>query len=514
MNQKKIFLVLLGITAILSGCGDDPVVPENTDDRGSNTGYGTIEENYTDFTLKLDVADSPLGLLQGPFYLKGQNLRYDSDAMALVVDFTITNSGIEAHPEPVEVTFVHFVPDSVTVLNAPGEGWTFPFEFANDDGMWTPGEESLPLTVMFDVPYGVSIGFGAFISLGYGSVGGVIGGFVWHDFDADGIWDDSEPGLPDIEVILEGAPADSAGTGLEIRTVRTGPRGGFAFGGLMAGHYVVGVEPMDGREITTLSSLHVILVENRDGVGSFTGAAFGMRPLVGPVFVALPAAADAMIRSDLFSRQNDNYGADPFLGIGGTRTDDASIPADAIRSLIQFDLSEATRPVEEAWLELTIVGFWEGVGQEYRLDVYPVVPSGDRTPWVEGNGAEVASPPPDVDWVDPAYGVAWLGAEDGGDANNTTRPDIADSPAASALVIQGVHAPGDVVRFPVTDLVNSWILGETPNLGLMVRDGTATSGYFRQLMFGARDGLMREYSDSRVQPGPRLVIHFAQVDPN
>jgi SdrD B-like protein len=330
VKQLTIILVLLGMTAILAGCSDDPVVPGETNNLGSTTGVGTIADSYSDFTLKMDAADSPLGILQGPFHLKGQNLRYDEEAMALLVDFTITNAGIVAHPEPVEVTFLHFVPDTVTVLNAPGADATFPFEFANDDGMWTPGEESFPLTVMFGAPYGLSFAFGAHISLGYGSQSGVISGFVWHDMDSDGVWDDNEPGMPGIDVILEGDFTEPVKAEIDVRITQTGPLGEYAFGGLNAGHFVVGIEPMDGREITTPSDMHVILVEDSQGVGSFTDAVFGMRPLVGPVYVLMPAAADATIRADLGSRANDNYGADPFLAVGGTRTPDGILTKNLI----------------------------------------------------------------------------------------------------------------------------------------------------------------------------------------
>ena len=69
---------------------------------------------------------------------------------------------------------------------------------------------------------------------------------------------------------------------------------------------------------------------------------------------------------------------------------------------------------------------------------------------------------------------------------------------------QAEHAVGDVIRIDVTDLVRGWINGDYPNEGLVLRD--TGPGGFRQLWFGARDGLLRGYQDDRVQPGPRLVF--------
>lgn len=508
-----IFLLLIsGLLLVLTGCDEDPALPTNLEEGTSGVSRGTISETYDDFTLKFDTADGPAGFLQGPFFMHGANLRYDDGAGALLVDFTITNAGIVPQPEPVEITFLYFIPETVSVLNAPGQDGAFTFGFANDDGVWTPGEESLPLTVMFEVPSGVSIGFGAHISLGYGSTSGVICGRVWSDQDQDGVMDDWERGYPGVQVFLEGDPIYSVDKEIETWLAVTGPDGKFAFGGLLPGHYVVGIEPLAGRITTTPTSWQILLVEDDGGVSSFTDANFGMLMLVSP-FITIPAGADAMIRADLSSRMNDNHGADPFLGVGGKRTFDSAIPPDAIRSLIHFPMVNSMYMglVAEARLELTIVGFWEGVDQSYQLEVYPVVPSGERTPWVEGNGSEIQPLPPGVAWVDPAYGVAWIGAADGGDLNNQTRPDIAEIPVARAEVIQGVHGPGSVISWDVTDLVNDWITGEIPNLGIMLRDGNTPIG-FRQLMFGARDGVLRGYTDPRVQEGPRLHLKYAEVD--
>ena len=66
---------------------------------------------------------------------------------------------------------------------------------------------------------------------------------------------------------------------------------------------------------------------------------------------------------------------------------------------------------------------------------------------------------------------------------------------------------GDVISWDITALVNGWINGEFPNHGLFVRDVFLPST-FRQVWFGSRDGLLRDYTDPRVKPGPRLVLEL------
>ncbi|MEN8008540.1 MAG: hypothetical protein ABFS42_16140, partial [Candidatus Krumholzibacteriota bacterium] len=249
---------------------------------------------------------------------------------------------------------------------------------------------------------------------------------------------------------------------------------------------------------------HVLLTETSGGVGTFEGADFGV--VIVPIEQnVLEADADATVRADVSSRMNDNYGADPFLGVGTTRS--SPDPNDAIRGLVRFDLAGVSRPVISAHLELTICAFRDGYDQTYQLDLNPIVASGPRTPWIEGNGSEVTPLPVGVAWVDAADGVAWVGYGDGGDFNNQTQPEFDPTPAASATIVQADHAAGDVIRWDITDLVNRWSSGEMTNNGVVIRDIQAQGG-FRQLWFGARDGLLRGYTDSRVQAGPRLVLVF------
>ena len=187
-----------------------------------------------------------------------------------------------------------------------------------------------------------------------------------------------------------------------------------------------------------------------------------------------------------------------------SRTYDKNDIYSDLQSYVRFEVPVFFREISAAHLELTIAAFRDGVDQTYELSVHRVLPTEGRTPWIEGNGSEVTPAPPGVEWVDAAAGIAWTGAADGGDANNQTQPEFAADASASLTLVQADHAVGDVIRIDVTDLVRGWINGDYPNEGLVLRD--TGPGGFRQLWFGARDGLLRGYQDDRVQPGPRLVF--------
>ena len=62
-----------------------------------------------------------------------------------------------------------------------------------------------------------------------------IGDFVWHDKDRDGIQDPTEPGVPDVRLVLK------AGPGL-FRFTRTDAQGRYVFDELPAGTYQVGID--------------------------------------------------------------------------------------------------------------------------------------------------------------------------------------------------------------------------------------------------------------------------------
>ncbi len=229
--------------------------------------------------------------------------------------------------------------------------------------------------------------------------------------------------------------------------------------------------------------------------------------------VTLEAEADTTLRTDLDVRRNDNYGCSPFLTVGGSRGG-GGIPndgPDGIRSLIRFDLGGMTEPVASAILQLRIVHVFSfSPPQFYALDVHQVLES-----WIEGNGLTESPMPDGCVHVNPASGVAWVGADDGGDANNQTQPNFVVGAIATAFVDEStlVSEPdrvgtGALVEWDITPLVNDWITGAVPNHGLVLRDNTS-DGTFKHIFLGAREGDLFAFSDPRVQPGPRLVLTTA-----
>lgn len=227
----------------------------------------------------------------------------------------------------------------------------------------------------------------------------------------------------------------------------------------------------------------------------------------------LTSVADASIRTDLDIRRNDNYGCDPTL-IVGTSRGGGGIPyggPDAMRSLVRFDLSSIVQAnVTSARLEMTLSGYDSGQpASVYRVDAHRIVPSGPRTPWVEGNGTERSPEPPPCVGTDPAFGVAWAGAGDNpapDAANNTTQPDFEPVPVASAIVRQASNVPGDVFHWDITALVRAWLSGAIPNYGLTLLD-TGSDGTFRGVRFGAREAKMMNLPGAT--DGPRLVLTFS-----
>jgi hypothetical protein len=141
-----------------------------------------------------------------------------------------------------------------------------------------------------------------------------------------------------------------------------------------------------------------------------------------------------------------------------------------------------------------------------------VIPSGTRTPWAEGDGddAGASTIAPGCTDTDAASGVAWLGVEDGADANNNSQPDFDSTVYATATVDEpGGAAPGDVVSWDVTSLVNEWITGAQPNLGLVVRDTTG-NGTFHHIILTSRNAASWDGWSGRnwtpVGIGPRLTV--------
>ncbi|MFO7608349.1 MAG: hypothetical protein R6X35_04015 [Candidatus Krumholzibacteriia bacterium] len=542
-------LLLLAAALLLPACSDES--PTGIAPIGdAEVVSGDLRPAGPDFSLELKTAGLPGRPLAGPFVLHGENLRWVPEQGALAVDLSVRNNGREVVPEPVGLTFTALIPDSARVLDADngleGPGAAIVFGFANDDAMWTPGEVSFPRTVHFAVPEGAAMAFAARLDLGVGPMTGRIAGIVWHDTNHDGIRDAGEAGLPGVNVLLlASAPCEddrakqedhdlddgdddcedgdcddcdggdcgdwddgdcADGTGEVLRSAVTDADGRYAFTGLPAGFYTLRAMPMPPAEPTTAAELHVLLATLPDGtVSSFTQADFGFALGEASTVMEFAPSADTTVRADLPERTNDNYGCDPFVAVGRGREGEP----DRIRGLVRFDLPQFFREVTvvRATLEAPVARFRDGAGQTYHLGVHAVVPSDSLTPWVEGNGSEHVDFGVGCDWVDPAYGVAWFGQGDGGDANNQSQPRFLAEPVAVTTVVQDAMPPLLPVQWDVTALVRGWYAGRLPNFGVVVRD-LGGAGAFRSLWFASREG-----EEAGMGQALRLVVEFADVPP-
>ena len=264
ITLSGLFILML----LAAGCSDDPVTPPVGDETSIRV---DLDPEGADFTVKLESVSTPDSLMRGPFFLRGFNLHYDDEVGALVVDLTITNNSPATFMDPVGITFLRLFPEGTIILNSPDDSPHFTFEFENDDLWWTPGEESLPLTVMFMADPGVSVGFNAHITVGGVHLEGLISGRVWNDRNRDGIMGRDEEGLLGVPIVLDD------GTDREIlRMAFTDRAGRFEFRDLDAGAYEVRVHiPPFEMTSTTPASMHVLLAADGGGVGSFTEANFG-----------------------------------------------------------------------------------------------------------------------------------------------------------------------------------------------------------------------------------------------
>jgi len=268
-------LALLALLAA-AGCqnGDDPTAPAEPAEQSTAMVHGAIGSDAVEFEFLSAGSPGDPGQRPGPFLIRGQNIAYDADLGALTVDLTVVNAGPHTYPEPITLTFVQLLPDGVTVLNADndetGAGAAILCQFANDDALWTPDEESLPRTVQFGVAQGTAIAFVARIDIGLLPDGGAVGGLVWNDLNEDGVIDADEPGLPDVTVRLEAGP--------DLFWVATTDADGmYRFDGLAAGFYTVTRLPRPDLRPTTPPQMQVVLVEVEGEVADFLAANFGCR---------------------------------------------------------------------------------------------------------------------------------------------------------------------------------------------------------------------------------------------
>jgi hypothetical protein len=290
MPRLNLLVCLLILALAATGCSNSPVTPPPGDDTSVHV---DLDPTAANFSVQLDAVDTPDGLVRGPFLLRGQNLHYADGA--LVVDLTITNSSPASFAMPVTITFFRILPEGTIILNSPDDGPTFTFDFANDDLAWTPGEESLPLTVMFLAEPGVSVAFNAHIGVGGVHNEGRISGRVWLDENRNGLQDADERGIGGVPVAL-----DDGGPQENLHLAVTDTSGYYVFRGLEAGAYEVRVHRVPPRLVsTTPSALHVLLAPSGDGAGVFEGADFGfafpVNTLPGPRLVVTGNAMDPLV---------------------------------------------------------------------------------------------------------------------------------------------------------------------------------------------------------------------------
>jgi SdrD B-like domain len=286
MRTARGLWILALVTALFFGCSNNSVAP--TDTAQSNLIQGQI--GTSDFEITVNSGGDRHHPSEGPFLLRGSNLHYDDTLHALLVDLTVRNNGRVTHSEPIGLTFVSLLPDSVTVLNPDndmhGAGAAIVFQFANDDGVWTPGETSLPRTVQFGVDPGVAIAFVAQLDIGSTPppppTGGVIAGRAWNDANKNGVIDDGEPGLAGVLITLRDVTSSDSTKNAPLRMTHTGPDGHYQFPNLRAGIYEVAKAPTALFMPTTPANIHVLLTSTNGEVSSFLDANFGCIPLVTP----------------------------------------------------------------------------------------------------------------------------------------------------------------------------------------------------------------------------------------
>jgi hypothetical protein len=276
-HKRILFMLLLGAFLIV-GCStqDDPTQPVANGQSLSAIIHGEFSKGEADFEFAAEVGEG-VDPDQGALLVRGRNLAYDDELGALTIDLSVYNDSEVAYDELVGLTMLQFIPEGVTILDSDndldGPGALVIFDFEDEDGLWSPGEESLTRTVSFVVASGTSLGFMARIDVGMSEYGGAIGGMAWHDVNEDGILDPDEAGVGGVGIALFAGADTTAGP---MARVMTSEDGTYRFDGLDAGSYNVVRMPLEGAVGTTSPEITVILVEMDGVVSDFLMADFGL----------------------------------------------------------------------------------------------------------------------------------------------------------------------------------------------------------------------------------------------
>ncbi|MDX2475514.1 MAG: DNRLRE domain-containing protein [Candidatus Krumholzibacteria bacterium] len=480
----------------LAGCNDDGD-GWNFDQPEPGLGLNdvVIDPEVGTFSIPLTQVQTATGPVEGLFSFYGSNPRYYG-ADLLLVDFSVSQysyNGLLFY-QPVTITITSISPDTVAVYDPPESGLTWQFQFDQHAEFWGPGWISEPLTVGFYTTRGNPVHLSVEIGVAPGPPAGMVSGQVWHDQNTNGMHDVDEGGLSGIPLEI------TSEDGLYNAAVYTDVDGRYRFENLPIKDFMVALAPADHVNPISPATRAVAIGVGAEGYDHLEQVDFGIS-LLPVASLTVNANADATVQSENIDFETYNFGFDPYLRVGTTMRDDG--PNDAVRSLVRFDLPYEMGAVVEARLEMSVVNFPRGADQTYQLDVHAVVESGDRTPWIEGNGS--FSHPNNRTILRPevANGVAWAG-----DVDNFAQPDFDVVSAAGTTVAQADYGFADVVSWNVTGLVNDWLDGSVSNHGVLVRD-TNPDRTHRMVQFSSRDALLRYEGQTGAQgPGPRLVLIY------
>ena len=235
-------------TTWIVGCGDDPTNPGTADDSSVVPVVVEVRPSESEFEVRMPDERGGTG-----FLLRGGNIRFEEGA--LLVDLAVVNLTADTYSEPVRLTFDSFMPADVQVNNSDngetGPGAMVAFDFANDDGVWTPDESSFARTVSFNAALGQTFAFTGTISTGGPLDDSSIGGLVWVDLNESGSFDDNEPFARGIRVDL----LQSDGRRREM----TDGEGRYVFKHIAPGVYTVRVDSGREFDLTTPKEVHVVV---------------------------------------------------------------------------------------------------------------------------------------------------------------------------------------------------------------------------------------------------------------